>query len=415
MVKQSAMLETQLHEAIETLSLLRTRMLRTDPKNAELRSSFREISHHLESIRQLNPVSSEEFRQFISWLSMFLQADFGMNLRQYQQLGDSERDALIEHINQRRQLLLQAENDVPLLHTVIGTCLMTLNAASDSEASGSIEKQARQLAKTLNNHLREDEKLHKALQAFISAMQQSLEKISSSLGDMGGQIPELAETQNILNAELPADPKMAQALLLKARANILRAGQKVGQAGKAISQALKSQQAQMQEMSENLNRAEFDALHDPLTGLGNRRKLGEMFKSLGNRSAAFLIIDVDHFKKINDRYGHDAGDDVLVGMARILTGNVRATDMVVRLGGEEFAAVLPEVSADNAFTIAETLRGAIEAGSFKTRKGEIQVTTSIGLASRKPDEPVSHWIGRGDVALYQAKSNGRNRTEVSLD
>lgn len=405
------MLEKHLLETIETLTLLRMRVLKTDPNNAELRSSFRGISHHLESIRQLRPVSSEECRQLIIWLSMFLHADFGMSLRQYDQLASPEREALAEHINARKQLLQQAENDVPALHACFEDSLSSLHIEHD--AGMTLDKLARLLSKALRDHLNDDAKLRESLKELISAMQQSLEKVSSTLGEMGGEIPELAETQSILNAELPGDPKEAQKLLQKARSNILRAGQKVGQAGKAISQALESQKAKMQEMSDNLNRAEFDALHDPLTGLGNRRKLADLFKSLGGRQASFLIIDIDHFKKINDRYGHDAGDEVLVAVAGVLSDNVRATDMVVRLGGEEFAAVLQDVNDDQAFSIAETLRTAIQEGNFRTSKGKIAVTVSIGLASRKPDEPIRNWIGRGDEAMYGAKNSGRNRTGVS--
>jgi len=405
------MVKEQLHEAIETLSLLRMRVLRVDPKNAELRSSFREISHHLESIRQLNPVPQEQSRQLASWLAGFLDAEFGIFLRQLDELNHADSEALNEHIQEKKNLLQQAANDVPRIYSAVCTCLATLNEEAD--ASLGLEKQMRVLSKALKQHMSDDAKLSKSIKSLITVMQQSLESISTTLGDMGGEIPELAETQKILSEELPDDPKQAQQLLKKARANILRAGQKVGKAGKVISQALETQKAQIVQMNESLNKAEFEAQHDALTGLGNRRKLAGLFKTLGEKQATFLIIDIDHFKKINDRYGHDAGDEVLVALADILTGNVRSSDLIARLGGEEFAVVLSEMDADDAYNVAETLRVAIEAGGIKTSKGKIPVTTSIGLASRKAGEPVAQWISRGDKALYEAKHNGRNRTEIS--
>jgi len=407
------MVNARLHEAIEILSLLRMRVLHSDPTDTGLRSSFREITHHLESIRQQRPVPFNEFHQLAGWLAMFLDADSGIRIRQYDQLGETERAALIGHINARKLLLQQAENDIPVLGTIIGSCLTSLNVDVDSTLH--LEKQAQRLSKALADHLQDDGTLRKAMQEFIEAMQQSLENISATLGESGEDMPDLAETQDILDTELPDDPKQAQALLQKARANILSASQKVGRAGKAISVALESQKARMQQMSENLNRAEFEAQHDPLTGLGNRRKLTEFFKALGDTQASLLIIDVDYFKRINDRFGHDAGDEVLVALAQILGSNVRVTDLLVRLGGEEFAAVLPDVGADHAFAIAETLRTAIESDTINTDKGEIRVTASIGLASRKQGEAISHWIGRCDKALYEAKGGGRNQTWVAKD
>jgi len=407
------MVDEHLHEAIEALSLLRTDVLRTDPKNKELRSSFREISHHLETIRQLHPVPLNQSRQLASWLAGFLDAEFGMYLRQLDELSHAEDTALNHHIQEKKNLLQQATNDAPKIYSAVCTCLTSLNM--DADANLDLEQQMRALSKALKEHMADDAKLSKSMKALITVMQQSLESISTTLGDMGSEIPELAETQQILSEELPDDPKQAQQLLKKARANILRAGQKVGKAGKMISQALETQKAQIEQMNQNLNKAEFEAQHDALTGLGNRRKLAGLFKVLGERQATFLIIDIDHFKKINDRYGHDAGDEVLVGLAEILTGNVRSTDLIARLGGEEFAAVLPEMDAEHAFNVAETLRMAIESGSIKTSKGKIPVTVSIGLASRKTNETISRWISRGDKALYEAKRNGRNKTGISQE
>jgi len=405
------MVDGRLHEAIESLSELRHRLLNVDPENADLRTSFREITYHLESIKQQRPVPFDAFRQLADWLAMFLDADFGARLCRCDQLTDTERNSLSEHIQTRRQLLAQAEREVPPMASVLDECLTALNM--DNPPGKTLEKQARLLARALKNHMQDDAKLRKAMHGLVDAMQQSLEEISATLGDMGEDIPELATTQDLLSMELPSDPKAARKLLQQARDNILQAGMKVGRAGKAISQALEHQKSQMQTMSENLNRAEFEAKHDVLTGLGNRRKLADFFKALNNRPAAFLIIDIDHFKKINDRYGHDAGDEILRATAEILTANVRATDLIVRLGGEEFAAVLPDVDPDNAFAIAETLRMSIASSGIKCSKGKVAVTVSIGLASRRADEGLGRWIGRGDEALYEAKNNGRNRTEVS--
>ncbi|MDX8391121.1 MAG: diguanylate cyclase [Mariprofundaceae bacterium] len=406
------MVENELNEALESLALLRIQALKNDPKNKALRASFRGISLHLENVQQLKPVALDECSRLVSWLGMFLDANFGTRIRHYNKLSDSEREALNEHINSRKDMVLQAEHSVPKLQMVLSKCLITLNQSPD--ANNDIEKQARQLARALKNHMQDDNHLRKALNALIATMQESLGNIVTVLSDIDEESPELDETKAILEQELPDDPKAARQLLQKARENIIKAGKRVSQAGQSIQQTMEEQKTQMLQMSENLNRAEFDANHDSLTGLGNRRKLAEFFNTLGAKPATFLLLDIDHFKKVNDRYGHNTGDEILVALAERLSANVRASDLVVRLGGEEFGAVLPEVPAEHAFEISETLRQAIGASDIKHTKGKLPITVSIGLATRKPGESVAHWIARADKALYGAKNNGRNRTEVSL-
>jgi len=153
-------------------------------------------------------------------------------------------------------------------------------------------------------------------------------------------------------------------------------------------------------------------LHDTLTGLANRRKLDAYIADLPDITVTFLMLDIDHFKHINDRHGHHAGDEILAGLANILTTSVRATDMVARMGGEEFSVVLPDVSGHRAYDMAESLRRAVELGGLKCHAGKVPV--SVGVAARRDGEATDQWIKRADVALYKAKEAGR-RTKVSTD
>lgn len=155
-----------------------------------------------------------------------------------------------------------------------------------------------------------------------------------------------------------------------------------------------------------------EAHRDPLTGLPNRRALDQRIIELSDQECAVLIADLDHFKRINDTYGHDAGDKVLCAVAQTLRANVREKDFVARLGGEEFIVLLPGVRGDGAARVAEKIRGKIESVRFTRRGGEsldLKVTTSIGLAVRGGGEDLRAAMERADAALYAAKESGRNQ------
>jgi diguanylate cyclase (GGDEF)-like protein len=159
------------------------------------------------------------------------------------------------------------------------------------------------------------------------------------------------------------------------------------------------------------------ATRDPLTGLHNRRSLDtrlaeaqaldRRYGGQSGRVHGLLLVDVDHFKRINDQFGHPVGDAVLRQLAQLLQGNVRVTDVAARFGGEEFAVLLPELAGpQEAVMAAEKIRAAVEATVF-TAVG--QVTVSIGVSLASPDDAdVRPLVDRADAALYEAKRGGRN-------
>ncbi len=163
------------------------------------------------------------------------------------------------------------------------------------------------------------------------------------------------------------------------------------------------------------------AVTDSLTGLYNRRYLDAHLDSAVARASTTekpvcaLIFDIDHFKGINDNYGHDAGDDVLKDFSDRLRRGVRGIDLVARYGGEEFMLVMPETDAEFASGVAERLRSDVEKVPFLTRSGaEIPVTVSIGIAEwRGASDSAEELIRRADKALYSAKRAGRNRVVAS--
>ncbi|MGM0451084.1 MAG: sensor domain-containing diguanylate cyclase, partial [Pseudomonadota bacterium] len=163
------------------------------------------------------------------------------------------------------------------------------------------------------------------------------------------------------------------------------------------------------------------ATTDFLTGLPNRRTLMERLEEEWNRQqrhspmpAVLLMLDVDHFKQINDRFGHGAGDQVLCDLADLFRRELRNFDLPARLGGEEFAMLVHDVDREKAVSIAERLRERIAESPSSTTEGEIPFTVSIGIAGFAPEDR-SHEavLQRADKALYRAKSEGRNRVCLS--
>lgn len=154
------------------------------------------------------------------------------------------------------------------------------------------------------------------------------------------------------------------------------------------------------------------SLHDPLTGLANRRLMDIMIeKSLARvrrfkTSLSVIMLDIDHFKKYNDTYGHTAGDNLLVQVAKLILKMTRQIDLAVRYGGEEFLVLLPETELTRASEVAERIR--------KTVEGKTVVTISLGVSSyHKGIEKEEDLIKKADEALYKAKQKGRNRVEIS--
>ena len=160
------------------------------------------------------------------------------------------------------------------------------------------------------------------------------------------------------------------------------------------------------------------AATDPLTGLNNRRSFFERANHMRlqcvryNHPFSILMLDIDYFKLINDRFGHDIGDDVLKIVSDIISQSLREVDVLGRLGGEEFAVLLPETSLKSALKVAERIRASVEAFRLETDQGSVDVKISIGVVGGTfAEESIEVFLKRADEQLYRAKENGRNRIE----
>jgi diguanylate cyclase (GGDEF)-like protein len=159
------------------------------------------------------------------------------------------------------------------------------------------------------------------------------------------------------------------------------------------------------------------AATDPLTGAANRREFmqraeQEVSRSQRNGSPlALLMIDLDHFKRVNDRYNHHVGDIVLMEFVKLCQSHLRNIDLLGRFGGEEFTVLLPATNIDSARIVAEKLRHTMEHHTINANGEQISITISIGIAQYKPGDSIESWINTADERMYQAKRLGRNRVE----
>lgn len=160
------------------------------------------------------------------------------------------------------------------------------------------------------------------------------------------------------------------------------------------------------------------AMHDSLTGLPNRESYQQRldqevqrFQRYGGK-LSLMVCDVDLFKRINDTYGHLAGDKVLKIIAKSLQKNLRSSDFIARFGGEEFVALMPETSTDEALIVAEKLRKKIEESPFNFKKEPVQITVSFGISEIVEGESIDEVFNRADKALYKAKESGRNQVQI---
>jgi len=160
---------------------------------------------------------------------------------------------------------------------------------------------------------------------------------------------------------------------------------------------------------------------DSLTGLHNRSAiLGKLNETINHAkryrgNLSLIMLDLDHFKMVNDRYGHLIGDDVLENVGALIHRNIRNTDVAGRYGGEEFIIILPETALPSALGVAERIRNKIEMAKMKDSAGnEFAITVSQGISSWEPGEDADSLISRADEALYKAKENGRNRVEIFI-
>ncbi|MCA9669722.1 MAG: GGDEF domain-containing protein [Myxococcales bacterium] len=253
--------------------------------------------------------------------------------------------------------------------------------------------------------------------------------VSPCEGGVGAVCSELLHTLAALAAQVaPAEAERIEALLGSALAgdvdavrrglshNVPAVHAKLEQHERAARRTSEQLKRELRTMQRELEDARERTARDPLTAIYNRGAFDAMFAQqvelahATGQSLALLMIDIDHFKQVNDRYGHSAGDHVLRAFAEVLSLSFcRARDVVARYGGEEFAVVLVDAAPDQLAQLTRRLLSRVRGTRVETRAGSVQVTCSLGFAQIRPDDSAESLLERADAALYAAKAGGRDR------
>jgi diguanylate cyclase len=205
-------------------------------------------------------------------------------------------------------------------------------------------------------------------------------------------------------------------------ADLLHYSRDMQQTVQKLNTRLEESHREVEALRQEVSRAREEASLDGLTGLANRRSFDRVLSALlaelpaNANGPCLLIADIDHFKRVNDSYGHLFGDKVIRAIATILRDNVKGKDLAARYGGEEFVIILPDTPLSGATSLAETIRKKVEGSRIKrsgTNEIVANVTLSLGVARHRPGESERELIARADQALYQSKQQGRNRVTVA--
>ncbi|HLW91267.1 MAG TPA: GGDEF domain-containing protein [Roseiarcus sp.] len=253
------------------------------------------------------------------------------------------------------------------------------------------------------------------VQQFDSALAVIVKLVTAHLEDrsMYGDSLERA------NRDLPSLDKPEQVRAVVSL--LIDENEKIQDKMNELSKSLEASRAQVAKLRSNLAEANEMGLRDPLTSLGNRRFFDtnlqkEIVEAQSESSDMCLVIaDLDHFKKVNDRFGHPVGDMVLKLFGELLSSNIKGRDTAARYGGEEFALIFPKTKLDDAALITDQIRAQLEAKQWMlSQSGQRigQITASFGVARLKRGETAEALLKRVDAKLYEAKVSGRNRVVI---
>jgi diguanylate cyclase len=245
-----------------------------------------------------------------------------------------------------------------------------------------------------------------------------VDQVMRHLDSAAGDATQFGKTLNVFSTAIGEDGDVKVRSLIT---DLITETERVAERNRALEQRLTRASDEVSELKQNLEHVQKEALTDALTGIPNRKSFDTRLRSAAREAReqdeplSLIIADIDHFKRFNDTFGHQIGDQVLRIVARTLTDSVKGRDTPARYGGEEFAIILPQTRLKEASIVADQIRvGLMRRRLVGRERGDNygSVTLSFGAAQYRPGEPVATLVGRADAALYHAKHQGRNRVST---
>jgi diguanylate cyclase len=255
-----------------------------------------------------------------------------------------------------------------------------------------------------------------------SQVMDEIEQVMSMIGAAAGKASNYS--QNLVNVSQQLGSEADDPAVRAIVQDLVQATKEMEQNNQTLQARLSASKQEIDQLQEHLDVVRTESLTDPLTGLANRKSFDDnLLRAIsearaGNEHLSLLMMDIDHFKKFNDTFGHLTGDQVLRLVAMSVKQNIKGQDTAARYGGEEFAVILPNTVLRSAITVADHIRRAVMAKDLMKRStGENlgHVTISIGVATLHPHDTPQSLIERADGCLYAAKRNGRNRVISEAD
>ena len=370
------------------------------PELANRAGELAQLARDANTIDQLNQFS-KDIRQF--WIELELRADADQEvlnglMRLLRLLIENITELLMDDQWLRGQLnIVQDIISNPLTPTIINDAELRIKQV--------VFKQG-----TLKHSLNEAKA---SLKSLVTMFISRIGEMSESTGDyhvkIANYVEQISQTEdlptiNTVLQELIADTRNLHMDMVRSHDDLLHARRQA-----------ESAEQKMLELTIELGQVSELIYQDHLTGTLNRRGMDEAFKrefarsKRGQTAISVALIDIDHFKKVNDTFGHDVGDQALIHLAKVVQEILRPVDVVARYGGEEFVIILPETNLADGVSIMTRLQRDLTKRYFLHENEKLLITFSAGVAQRQSDESAEAIIARADSALYRAKQAGRNR------